>query len=395
MSDQRSPFDPQGYYARLGVAASSEPEVITAAYRRIARVVHPDVPGTGDATAFLALKQAYDVLIHPDRRAAYDRMAKFDMPRTRAAGVAPGFRQWDPVDGGAHEIDPMPFPDIPAAPARHPRLTDLPAPVWAAMAALVVAGTVEVGSRLLFPPKPGAVGTIPALARDVPPPGPSDPPPATFGAAPVRLAGEPNLYVLPSASPVTLWRLDDARHGMVPWGQLPPFSAIQGLRIDKQTGMVEVRVTETANGYVTSGLVTPGTAATAAGAWCTYHAGLAPQNGEILTRAGEGKGRLRLENRSAQPLVVKLRGGDGGVTASIFLTPGGQTTAEGLREDHVRVEYATGEVWSRACHGFTAGMRAQVLAGGLTIGQTSGLTVPPVGGTPPAELPDQAFEREE
>ena len=41
-----SPFDPEGYYARLGVQPRSGPEIITAAYRRKARLVHPDVyPG--------------------------------------------------------------------------------------------------------------------------------------------------------------------------------------------------------------------------------------------------------------------------------------------------------------------------------------------------------------
>ena len=58
--------DPEGFYARLGVAPTAMPEAITAAYRRRARLVHPDVPETGDAAAFMALKQAYDVLIHAE-----------------------------------------------------------------------------------------------------------------------------------------------------------------------------------------------------------------------------------------------------------------------------------------------------------------------------------------
>src|ERR1700733_4703314 len=64
--------DPEGYYARLGVDPWAGPGTITAAYRGKARLVHPDVPGTGDANAFVELKRAYDVLISPDRRAAYD-----------------------------------------------------------------------------------------------------------------------------------------------------------------------------------------------------------------------------------------------------------------------------------------------------------------------------------
>src|SRR5271154_4361242 len=114
----RSILDPEGYYACLGVPPWAGPETITAAYRREARRVHPDVPGTGDAGAFMALKQAYDVLIHTKTRAAYDRSARQEIPREQEPG----------------EIGPMPVSDMTAPPTRHPRLGDLPSFVWAGMA---------------------------------------------------------------------------------------------------------------------------------------------------------------------------------------------------------------------------------------------------------------------
>ena len=77
--------DPDGHYARLGLAPSASPAAIVAAWRRQARRLHPDVPDTGDADAFLALKTAYDVLHDPARRAAYDEAAS--MP---AAPPRPG-----------------------------------------------------------------------------------------------------------------------------------------------------------------------------------------------------------------------------------------------------------------------------------------------------------------
>ena len=55
-------------------------EAITAAFRRKARMVHPDVPGTGDAAAFIRVKQAYDLLGDAYRRAAYDRSARAVVP---------------------------------------------------------------------------------------------------------------------------------------------------------------------------------------------------------------------------------------------------------------------------------------------------------------------------
>ncbi len=378
--------DPLGYYARLGVGPDSDVETIAAAYRRGARVVHPDVPVTGDAAAFVALKQAYDVLIHPDLRAAYDRVTRRGPPRESDD---------DPI-----EINPMAAADMAAPPTRHPRLRDLPAAVWAGMAVLLLVGLIESVWHLGFSPGAaslagaGARTAIPPLARDVPSPGWGDSAPPAFGAAPIRLAGVPNYYVLPAANAATLWRLDDRRHGLAPWGQLPAFSAVQGLRLNRQNGMVEVKVTESANGFVDAARLTPGDAAAAAGAWCTFHAGLSPINGEVLTHGGTGTGRISIENRSGQPAVVKLRTDDGTVAASVFLSPGGQAPVDALPDGRFRVEFATGEVWSRACHGFTAGMRAQVLAEPMAAGMETRIVVPPESGIEPAELADQAFERE-
>jgi hypothetical protein len=158
--------------------------------------------------------------------------------------------------------------------------------------------------------------------------------------------------------------------------------------------MVEVKVTDSTNGYVEAGRLTPGDAAAATRAWCTYNAGPTPANGEVLTRAGSGRARLAIENRSGQLAVVKFRSAANAIIASVFLGPGGETTMDGLPEQPVRVDFATGEVWSRACHGFAAGMRAQSLPGLVSIGQTATLAIPPDPAIAVVELTDQAFEQE-
>ncbi len=76
MPPPRSSLDPYGYYALLGLTPDATRDAIIAAYRAKARRLHPDVPVTGSATAFLALKQAYDVLSNQDRRSGYDREAR-------------------------------------------------------------------------------------------------------------------------------------------------------------------------------------------------------------------------------------------------------------------------------------------------------------------------------
>src|SRR5215217_2735836 len=62
------------YYQVLGIKSTASIKEIKAAYKRLARLRHPDLNG-GDpeaARAFVQISRARDVLIHPQRRAAYD-----------------------------------------------------------------------------------------------------------------------------------------------------------------------------------------------------------------------------------------------------------------------------------------------------------------------------------
>lgn len=64
---------PIDYYAVLQVHPKAEPEVITAAYKKLAAKYHPDVNHAPNATEKMKqLNAAYEVLSDPTRRALYD-----------------------------------------------------------------------------------------------------------------------------------------------------------------------------------------------------------------------------------------------------------------------------------------------------------------------------------
>ena len=62
----------RNYYVVLGVASTESGEGIRTAYRALAKQLHPDHIGPGDAAPFRELTEAYDVLRDPLRRSQYD-----------------------------------------------------------------------------------------------------------------------------------------------------------------------------------------------------------------------------------------------------------------------------------------------------------------------------------
>lgn len=61
-------------YAVLQVHPTAEPEIVDAAYRRLARMYHPDVnKAPGAHETMIRINLAYEILDDPAKRAAYDR----------------------------------------------------------------------------------------------------------------------------------------------------------------------------------------------------------------------------------------------------------------------------------------------------------------------------------
>jgi hypothetical protein len=378
MLPPRTGLDPLGYYARLGVEPMATQAAIVTAFRAKARTLHPDVPATGNAEAFVAVKQAYDVLSNRERREAYDRQARLPANEViePAATVARTFRR--PL---ADLGQPLEFSRIPVM-------------ILAGLGVFLCVGLYEVASHLSASSPVVSSGIRPNAAT-VEPLSPSAHRAVLYGPIPLRLAGTPNFYVTPAGSPTVLWRRDSGRNALVPSGHLPPFSQVQAVRLIRQNGMLEVLVDDRGNGFVSADHLTAGDAEAARSAYCGYNSGPTPFDGELLERRGSGNGALVLENRAVQPAVVKLRNGEGATVVAVFLAPGGRADLGGLPEGTYRPEFAIGELWSRACNLFAAGMRARRMDAEVRVPGDVPIVVAPDGGEPRAvDISDQAFERE-
>ncbi|GAW93450.1 molecular chaperone DnaJ [Calderihabitans maritimus] len=97
------------YYEVLGVSRNASQEEIKKAYRRLARKYHPDVnPGDKEAEAkFKEVKEAYEVLSDPEKRARYDQFG-----HAGTEGGANGFGGFGGFEGFGGGADFGGFDDI-------------------------------------------------------------------------------------------------------------------------------------------------------------------------------------------------------------------------------------------------------------------------------------------
>ena len=328
--------DPLGHYARLGVTPEATPEELKAAFHAKARRLHPDVPGTGDAAAFVRLKEAYDALSNPLRRAAYHR----------TPSVAPA---------------PPPRPPPPSRPPwQNP---------WLAVIGVSGIAGVAALAAMLYAADPGPQKA--AVAAKAPEPSPSPaapaaPAPPTITAA--ALAGAPDHYVLPGGEPATLWRGDQAGHALAAAGRLSAYTTVHVPETPAPDGLMPVALAGGAVGYVEATRLMPGDALEARREACADNSGRPPANGEVLAGGGGGDARATLANASTSPAVVTLIDSAGRGVVRIYLAPRGAVRVAGLAPGPWTAEIAFGELWSRGCSGFVAGSRVLHPAGTLSPG---------------------------
>ncbi|CAN6214189.1 unnamed protein product [Urochloa humidicola] len=85
-------------YEALRVGRAATPVEIKAAYRAMAKRLHPDVAASrapGAPAAFLEIRRAYETLSDPDARARYDRSLIIGPPRHRPGPAGVRVRRWE------------------------------------------------------------------------------------------------------------------------------------------------------------------------------------------------------------------------------------------------------------------------------------------------------------
>src|SRR5579863_9550732 len=93
----------QDYYQILGVPRSATPDEVKQAFRKLARIHHPDVAknkAAGEAK-FKEINEAYEVLSDPEKRRRYDELG--ENWQQGAAGTPQAGANWEraaPGEGG-------------------------------------------------------------------------------------------------------------------------------------------------------------------------------------------------------------------------------------------------------------------------------------------------------
>lgn len=343
-------------YEVLKIPPTAPQATIVAAYRKLAKQLHPDVPGTGDRDAFIRLQQAYRRLGDPDSRAAFDRSRRPAAPRPawRAGEATLGFTQ--------------------AVIWRRPRFV---VPLLIGATVLAVAQAVAVFWR---EPAPAAVAVVarasPAQAASAPG---TNPMPARVVALPPTDFAAADHFIAPG--PPLSW---DGTGG-----RLEPFTPVVVLG-RANAARAEIRLKDGSAGLVDAARLLPGDARAARLAACLHFAGPPPRAGQVLVHRATGPARLAVENRDDRPAVLKLRDAGGATIVAIYVGARGRADLTDLPIGPLGAEYAQGDLWSAPCSRFAAGMRAQALARPLTLSAESRLILPAAG----RDISDEAFSVE-
>jgi len=142
---------------------------------------------------------------------------------------------------------------------------------------------------------------------------------------------------------------------------LDRFTPVEITATPEDLDWVGVRSTAGIEGFVETRLLYAGSGERFRTAWCRDHRGVPPSPGEVLSHPVGGEHRLLLHNDGRRDGVVKLKTLAGATVLSVYVPATFHIGVGGIPDGTYRVEYATGELFSRGCGLFLTEMRASVL----------------------------------
>lgn len=182
--------------------------------------------------------------------------------------------------------------------------------------------------------------------------------PAVIRSSPDRSPRAATHYVKPSESSVYTWT-KDAKDEYVIGGALPPFTSVELISYLTSGSFAQIRLPFGQVVYVDGQHLTPGDAVAAEKAFCLYAPGQPMVNNEILTRHGVGPHNITILNAGSKPSIAVMRSDRGVVAISVFVAPYSSAYADYFPSGNYRLEFATGETWSRKCRKFVGERRMQ------------------------------------
>jgi molecular chaperone DnaJ len=100
----------ESHYQRLGVPTDADAATIRDAYRRLARIHHPDARGGRASPEMAAINEAYAVLSDPSRRLDHDRALRAGTAVRAPSSGVPGPTAEPRLDPIGRHIEPPRFP---------------------------------------------------------------------------------------------------------------------------------------------------------------------------------------------------------------------------------------------------------------------------------------------